>query len=288
MRTAIMTDSNSGIFEQEGKEIGVFVVPMPVIIDGTTYYEGRDISHSQFFQWLTEQKAVKTSQPAAGDVINLWESILADGYDEILYIPMSSGLSGSCMTAQGLAKEYGNRIEIADNHRISVTLRQAVQEAFLLREQGMSACEIRETLENTAYDSIIYVGVNTLDYLRASGRVTAAGAALATILNLKPLLVIKGEKLDACAKVRGARHCQAKLIELMKEEVQKYERDGAKVQIGAAGSFADYNQAKLWLANVQKAFPDHDVKYDPLTFSISCHTGADAFGMGISKSLEIR
>ena len=283
MRTAIITDSNSGIFEQEGREMGVFVIPMPVILDGVTYFEGQDISHDEFFRWLSEGKPVSTSQPNIADVTRTWESVLKSGYEEAVYIPMSSGLSGSCHMAQSMAQEYGGRIAVVDNHRISVTLRHAVQDAVLLREQGLNAMQIKETLEKTAYDSIVYVGVGTLEYLKASGRVTSAGAALGTILGIKPLLVIEGERLDAYAKVRGTKNCQKRLIEAMQCYAQRLTSKGSEIRIGVAGSFADPAKNAEWEASVKEAFSGHAVKYDPLTFSIACHVGPDAFGMGISS-----
>lgn len=286
MRTAIVTDSNSGISEEEGEKTGVFVLPMPVIIDGVSYYEGKDLSHEQFFHQLCENKPVSTSQPDVGEVLSMWNRVLSGGYDELVYIPMSSGLSGSCMTAQGLALEYEGRVEVADNHRISVTLRHAVEDAIFLRDQGCTAREIRESLEANAYHSIVYVGVHTLDYLKASGRVTAAGAAIGTILSINPLLVIKGGRLDAYARVRGARSCQMRLVEVMQEWARELSAEGGAVQIGAAGSFADSSKAAAWEEMVRDAFPGYSVKYDPLTFSIASHVGPDAFGMGISRVMK--
>ena len=286
MRTAIITDSNSGIFEQEGREMGVFVVPMPVILDGVTYFEGQDISHDEFFRWLSEGKPVATSQPGVADVLRIWDSVLESGYEDAVYIPMSSGLSGSCNVAQGLAQDYGDRVAVVDNHRISVTLRHAVQDAVVLREQGLNAAQIKEVLENTAYDSIVYVGVGTLEYLKVSGRVTSAGAALGNILNIKPLLVIEGDRLDAYAKVRGTKLCQKRLIQAMQGYADRLLSDGSEIRIGVAGSFADPAKNKDWETYVKEAFPGHTVKYDPLTFSIACHVGPGAFGMGISRRLN--
>ena len=288
MWTAIITDSNSGISEQEGRDMGVFVVSMPVILDGAAYYEGKDISHDEFFRWLSEGKPASTSQPGIADVLRMWDTVLESGYEDAVYIPMSSGLSGSCHMAQGMAQEYGGRIAVVDNHRISVTLRHAVQDALALREQGLNAAQIKEVLEKTAYDSIVYVGVGTLEYLKASGRVTPAGAALGTILNIKPLLVIEGERLDAYAKVRGTKPCQKRLIQAMQDYAERLASNGSAIRIGVAGSFADPEKNAEWEASVKEAFPDQMVKYDPLSFSIACHVGPDAFGMGISRKITGR
>lgn len=285
MRTAIITDSNSGIFEAEGREMGVFVLPMPVILDGKTYYEGVDISHEAFFQNLLEQRPVSTSQPCLGDVLEIWDTVLKSGYDDAVYIPMSSGLSGSCRTAQAMASEYEGRIQVVDNRRISVTQRHSVQDAIFLRDQGCSAAEIREVLEKTADNSIVYVGVRTLNYLKASGRVTPAGAAIGAILNFRPLLVIEGERLDAYAKVRGTNACEKRLIQAIQEKARELSKDGSPIQIGAAGSFSSEDRTETWKAMVKEAFPNDEVRYDPLTFSVACHVGADAFGMGVSRKI---
>ncbi len=286
MRTAIVTDSNSGISEAEGRQIGVFVVPMPIMMDGTSYYEGQNLSHETFFRCLKEDRIVSTSQPDMGEVLLLWNKILRSGYDELVYIPMSSGLSGSCRNAQSFAREYGQRIQVVDNRRISVTLRHAVQDALSLRQKGCNAHEIKERLERSAGDSIIYVGVNTLKYLKAGGRITPAGAAVGTVFNIRPLLVIEGGRLDAYAKVRGFKSCQRRLIQAVQTHLEQLSAGGGRVQIGVADSFIDPQNSAAWKRSACEAFPGYDVKYDPLTCSIAGHVGPDAFGMGISSSVK--
>ncbi len=283
MKTAIITDSNSGIFEAEGKALGVFVLPMPVILNNEAYFEGENLSHEQLFRCLYEHKKVSTSQPNIVDVCAMWETVLSEGYDEVVYIPMSSGLSSSCAVAQGLAQEYNGCVQVVDNRRVSVTLRHAVMDALCLRERGLNAMQIREILENTAGDSIIYLGVSTLEYFKLNGRATAASAAIATVLNIKPLLVSRGDKFEACDKIRGKVKCQKKLISNMRAEAERLTANGARIYVGAAGSFADAEAAAEWENMVKEAFPEQDVRYDPLTFSVACHTGPDAFGMGISR-----
>lgn len=221
MKTAIVTDTNSGIFPEEAQELGVFVLPMPVLIDGETYYEGENLSIQQFYRLLTNGAAVFTSQPGPGYILPLWDRILEE-YDELVYIPMSSGLSSSCETAQGLAREYGGRVQVADNHRISLSQKSAVLDAKALADAGCGAAEIRRELERTAYDSMIYIGVETLEYLKKSGRVTAAGAALGTVLNLRPLLKIEGGKLDACARVRGTDSCKKRLLSEIEKSLEDF------------------------------------------------------------------
>lgn len=285
MRTAIVTDSNSGIFEEEGRTLGVHVVPMPVMIDGKTYYEGKNLTHEMFYQMLLQHKEIFTSQPSPGDVMNAWDRLLADGYEEIVYIPMSSGLSNSCQTAKMLAREYGGKVQVVDNHRISVTQRQSVQDALLLAENGYSAKEIKDILEKTAYESIIYVGVETLEFLKKGGRVTPAGAAMGTILHIKPLLIIEGERLDAFAKVRGTKNCKKRLLEEMKKSADKFHEEGADIRVGVAGSFGNKEDDEEWMEMACEVFAGEEIHYDPLTFSIGCHVGPGAFGMGISKKI---
>lgn len=285
MWTAIVTDSNSGIFEKEGKELGVYVVPMPVIIEGKTYYEGIDLTHGEFYQSLLEHKDVSSSQPSPGDVMGMWDKVLADGYEELVYIPMSSGLSGSCQTATALAQDYGGRVHVVDNHRISVTQRHSVQDALALAGKGYRAEEIKEVLERTAYESIIYVGVETLEYLKKNGRVTPAGAAMGTVLNIKPLLIIEGERLDAFAKVRGTKACKKRLLQEMKKKLDEFHENCAEIRVGVAGSFISKEEDREWMEMAQEVFEGEETGYDPLSFSIGCHVGPGAFGMGISKKV---
>lgn len=287
MNVAIVTDSNSGIFEEEGKILGVHVIPMPVILEGKTYYEGIDLTHEEFYQCLEEKREVFSSQPSPAEVLDMWDKLLLSEYDELVYIPMSSGLSGSCQTAQVLAQDYEEKVQVVDNHRISVTQRQSVLDALMLKEKGCSAKEIKEALEQTAYESIVYVGVETLEYLKMGGRVTPAGAAMGTLLSIKPLLVIAGERLDAYAKVRGTKSCKKRLLMEMKTIADKFHKNSDEIYVGVAGSFGKKEEHQEWMEMIQEMFPWEDVKYDPLTFSISCHVGPGAFGMGISKKIRI-
>lgn len=285
MRTAIVTDSNSGIFEAEGSKLGVFTLPMPVIIDDREYFEGVDLFHDDFYQSLLEHKQVSTSQPTPGNVLALWDNVLGKGFDELVYIPMSSGLSNSCQTALMLAEDYNGKVQVVDNHRISVTQRSSVMDALALVQAGCTAAEIKVKLEQAAYDSIIYVGVETLEFLKRGGRVTAAGAAMSTILNIKPLLTIQGERLDAYAKVRGTKNCKKREIEAMQKSAEEFHQKGQAIRIGVAGSFLHEEEDQEWLEMVKAAFPGEEIYYDRLTFSISCHVGPGAFGMGISAKL---
>ncbi|MGN0203935.1 MAG: DegV family protein [Coprococcus sp.] len=287
MKTAIVTDSNSGIFEEEGCKLGVYVIPMPVIIEGETYLEGQNLSPDIFYRCLLEQKNVFSSQPSPEAVTEMWNWLLSIGYDEIVYIPMSSGLSGSCQTACALAEDYDGKVQVIDDHRISVTQRHSVQNALMLKQEGYTAKEIKEALERTAYESVIYVGVETLDYLKKGGRVTPAGAAMGTILNIKPLLTIVGERLDAFAKIRGTRNCKKRLLTEIKKTADEFRKNGDEIYVGVAGSFIREEDAREWMGMAQEIFKGEDIGYDPLTCSIGCHVGPNAFGMGISRKIKI-
>lgn len=285
MRTAIVTDSNSGIFEAEGRDLGVFVIPMPVIIEGKEYLEGVNLFHEEFYQYLMDNRELSTSQPTPGSVLAAWDRALSEGFDELVYIPMSSGLSSSCQTALMLAEDYDGKVQVVDNHRISITQRNSVLDALYLAQNGLSATEIKARLEQAAYDSLVYVGVETLDFLKRGGRVTAAGAAIGTVLNIKPLLIIKGEKLDAYAKVRGTKHCQKREIEAMVDYANQLRQEGGAFRVGVAGSFLRKEEDQEWFEMVRESFPGEEVFYNRLTFSVSCHVGPGAFGMGISKKI---
>lgn len=285
MKTAIVTDSNSGIFEEEGRRLGVYVIPMPVIIEGETFFEGRELTHEEFYRCLLEHKEVSSSQPSPGDVTEIWDRALASGYDEVVYIPMSSGLSGSCQTAHMQAEDYDGKVQVVNNHRISVTQRHSVQDALVMTEQGYTAKEIKEKLEQAAYESIIFVGVETLEYLKKGGRVTPAGAAMGALLNIKPLLIIEGERLDAYAKVRGSKNCKKRLLQEMKKRADEFHERGDEIRVGVAGSFVDQKEHQEWMDMASEIFKGEDINYDPLTFSIGCHVGPGAFGMGISKKI---
>ena len=285
MRTAIVTDSNSGIFEAEGKKLGVFVLPMPVLIDNVVYFEGQNLSSAQFYQSLKDGKNATTSQPSPGDLTMLWERILEEGYDELVYIPMSSGLSSSCATAKVLAEDYDGKVFVVDNHRISVTQRYSVLDALALAQAGCTGQEIKKELEDTGLVSIIYIGVETLQYLKRGGRITPAAAAMGAVMGIKPLLVIQGDKLDACAKVRGTANCKKRLLQCLEQAAEEYARKGVTFQAAAAGSFLEEGETEEWKNLCQTLFPDQTPHYDPLTCSVGCHVGPGAFGMAIAHRL---
>ncbi len=288
MRTAIVTDTNSGITIETGKKFGIFVLPMPVIIEGKCYLEGAHITNGQLYGAMIHERELSSSQPSPGDVMTLWDTVLNEGYDEIVYIPMSSGLSGSCHNATQFALEYDSKVWVVDNHRISVTLMESVLDAKALADRGFPGSEIKKYLEDSAYQSSIYVSVNSLKYLKKSGRITSSAAAIANILNIKPVLTIQGEKLDLFAKVRGTKQSQKKMIEALKADIETRFSDipADRLRIGTAGTFANETDATQWCNLVQAAFPETDVYYIPLSCSIACHVGINAAGIGVSVIAE--
>ena len=285
MSTAIVTDTNSGIYEKQAAELGIHVVPMPVIIGEETYFEGVNITQEEFFDALLGNQQVMTSQPSPEDVTGTWDRVLKE-YDDLVYIPMSSGLSGSCQTARILAEDYDGRVQVADNHRISLTMRHAIEDAQVMIRSGMNAAQVKNVLEQTAFDSVVFLGLETLTFLKRGGRITPAGAAIGSILNIKPLTVIRGEKLDKFATVRGTKACRKKEVEALAGEVEKMKARGLHVKIDTAGSFLHQEDAEAWREMVQEAFPDQNVRYDPLSLSISVHTGPDSYGCAASILYE--
>lgn len=286
MKTAVMTDSNSGITPEEGKKIGIYSLPMPVIIEGDVFYEGKNITQEEYYGAMTSGKNVTTSQPSPGDVMDMWDGILKEGYEQVVYIPMSSALSASCHAAIQLSEEYDGKVQVVDDHRISVTMRESVLEAKWMANQGMTAEEIKKRLEENAYNSSIYIAVDTLEYLKKGGRVTAAGAAIGAVLNIKPVLTIQGEKLDAFTKVRGMKKAELKMLEAIEEDLNTRfaDVDRKQLRLGAAGTFQKQEDADQWYKMVKDTFENEidDIYYDSLSFSIGCHVGPNAIGIGIS------
>ena len=278
MKIAIATDTNSGITASEGENLGVFVLAMPVNLEETIHYEGLDITSEQLYDAMRQHREVSTSQPSPGQLMELWDGILAKGYDEIVYIPMSSGLSGSCQSAALFARDYDGKVQVVDNHRISVTQRESVISALRLAEQGYDAGQIREFLEKHAYDASIYITVDSMEYLKKGGRVTPAAATLATVLNLKPVLTIQGDKLDAFAKVRGMKLAESKMIDALHQDRAERFRDvpESRLLIETAGTLENEALAESWRQQVQAEFPFARVSYANLPCSIACHVGMNS------------
>lgn len=285
---AIVTDSNSGISQAEGKELGIYVIPMPFLVDGKLYFEDVDMNKEQFYHFLENDADLSTSQPSPGDVMDLWDKLLKE-YDEIVHIPMSSGLSASCSTAMGLARDYDGKVQVVDNQRISVTMQQSVMDAKHLAAAGKSAAQIKEILEKEALESSIYLMVDTLKYLKKGGRITPAAALLGSALNLKPILQIQGDKLDAYKKVRGVKAAKKNMLEAMKKDVEgRFSDYVAKGQLKLHVTYTtDEETARQWKEEVQSMFPDIAIsRIDPLSFSVTCHTGPGVLAIAASHALD--
>ena len=288
LKTAIVTDSNSGITQAEGKELGITVLPMPFYINEKMYYEDIDLTQEQFYQMLQDGASISTSQPVVANLLELWDHLL-ETYDEIVHIPMSSGLSGSCETAMALAREYHGRVEVVNNQRISVTQRQSVMDAITLAGHGKTAREIREYLELTKMDSSIYIMVDTLNYLKKGGRITPAAAALGTLLRLKPVLQIQGEKLDAYAKVRGKKQAKRAMLKAMKNDwetrFKEYVSNGEMcLQAAYTGNLEEAEEFKK---EIQEVFPGVEIHMDPLSLSVACHIGYGALAVACSRKVTL-
>ena len=286
-RIAIVTDSNSGITQTEGKELGISVIPMPFYINDELYFEDITLTQEEFYQKLDEDADIKTSQPAPGDVLDLWEKLLED-HDEIVHIAMSSGLSSSCATAAMLADDYDGKVQVVDNQRISVTQRQSVADAMKLAEEGKSAKEIKDILEADKLDSGIFIMVDTLKYLKKGGRVTSAGAAIGTVLGIKPVLQIHGEKLDAFAKTRGVKQAKKKMIAAVRKELEERFPDGdfAKHAYLQSAYTKDKEAALKWKEELMAEFPEMEFHQDPLSLSVACHIGAGALAVAWTHKID--
>ena len=284
LRTAIMADSNCGIMPAEEADYGIHILPMPIIIDGKTYFEGIDITMEGFYQKQTSGSVITTSQPSPGDVTDMWDRLLKT-YDEIVFIPMSSGLSNTCQTALLLADDepYKDRIFVVDNHRISVTQALAVLDAKTLADEGKTAREIKDILEKEAMDATIYIAVDTLEYLKKGGRITSAAAALGTILKIKPVLTIQGGKLDSFAKARGMRSAFRVMLDALASDISSrlsHLREQRQLKIGLANTMMEEEKLEQFKNELQSAFPDLELVYFPLTMSIGTHVGPGGLGIG--------
>lgn len=286
-KVAVVTDSNSGISQELADKMGISVLPMPFTIDGKEYFEGISLTQEEFYEYLKKDADIATSQPSPESVLNLWKELLKE-YDEVLHIPMSSGLSGSCQTAIALADDFDGRVQVVNNHRISITQRRAVEDAVRLAEEGKSAREIRAILEETKLESSIYITVATLKYLKKGGRITPAVAAIGTMLRLKPVLTIQGERLDSFSKARTMRQARQTMIDAIKNDIEK--RFGG---LGARGVYLDiahtnnYEEAMDFKAEVEAAFPGYQVGFvDALSLSVSCHIGDGSLALAATKILD--
>ncbi len=290
-KIAVIADSNCGIMPSEEEKYGLHILPMPVIIDGKTYCEGTYISLEEFYRRQSQGAVISTSQPSPGDVTAMWDRLL-ETHDEIVFIPMSSGLSSTCQTSLLLAAEepYKGKVFVVDDHRISVTQAVAALEARNLAEAGKSAAEIKEILEKEAMDATIYIAVDTLEYLKKGGRITAAAAALGTVLRVKPVLTIQGEKLESYAKARGMKSAFQTMLDALKHDVSTrlapLRREG-KLKIGLANTAMEADKLEAFKKELAENFPDMEMVYFPLTASIGTHVGPGGLGIGAVRSDQV-
>ena len=287
MKIAVVTDSNSGITQAQGKELGITVLPMPFMIDGNEFFEDISLTQQEFYGKMEEDMDISTSQPSPESIVELWEALLEE-YDGIVHIPMSSGLSGSCQTALMLAEEFDGRVQVVNNHRISVTQRQSALDALEMAGKGMDAVQIKEVLERTGSESTIYITVDTLKYLKKGGRITPAAAALGTLLRLKPVLTIQGEKLDAFAKARTMKQAKSMMISAIQHDLETRwdDKEGKKTHLEIAHTNCE-EAALLLKEELLELFPDTDIHIDPLSLSVACHIGPGALAIAAVKKLEI-
>lgn len=286
-KIAIVTDSNSGITRSQAEKMGVYVLSMPFYINEKMYLEGISLTQEEFYEYLKNKADISTSMPSVGDVTDLWDELLKS-HDEILHIPMSSGLSGSCETAMMLAQDYDGKVHVVNNRRISVTQKQSVQDAAALAEAGWSAPEIKKYLEETQYDSTIYITLDTLYYLKKGGRITPAAAALGTLLRLKPVLQIQGEKLDAYAKSRTLKAAKATMLEAIeKDNKERFHgaEDMSDVTISLAYSGTDLTEINAWRDELREKYPNQEMIAEPLSLSVACHIGPGAVAITCTKNL---
>ena len=286
-KIAVITDSNAHITPQEAEKLGISVVPMPFMIGDETFYEGITLSREEFYAKMESGASIVTSQPSPSDVMKIWDDALKT-HDEVVYIPMSSGLSGSCQSARMLADDYDGKVQVVNNQRISVTQKRSVLDALEMAEMGMSAAQIREELEHVKYESSIYIMLDTLYYLKKGGRITPAAAAVGTLLRIKPVLQIKGERLDAFSKARTMNQGKNIMINAMKHDIETLYGGTDKenvwlyaVQGNVPDQFAEFSQ------EVRAAFPAFKVQDDVLSLSIACHIGPGALAIACSKKIPL-
>lgn len=285
-----MTDSNSGITQKEAAGLGISVLPMPFMINDATYFEDINLTQDRFYEFLENDAVVSTSQPSPDSLIHMFHKLLAE-YDEVVHIPMSSGLSGSCQTACMLAQEpeFDGKVFVVNNQRISVTQTQSVLDAVELAKKGYDGAQIKKILEEDKFNSSIYIMLDTLFYLKKGGRITPAAAALGTLLKLKPVLQIQGEKLDAFAKARTKSAGKSMMLQAIKNDIENRFGgfdESAKERVTLHIAYAkDAEEAELWKQEVMEAFPGFRLKMAPLSLSVACHIGPGALALACTRNL---
>lgn len=284
-KIAIVTDSNSGITQEMGKTMGIHVIPMPFFIDGELFLEDITLTQEEFYKRLGEDSDISTSQPSPGEVMECWDELLKE-YDEIVHIPMSSGLSSTCHAAQSLSQEYEGKVCVVDNQRISVTQKQSVEDAIVLRDAGKSAAEIKEILEAEKLQASIYITVDTLKYLKKGGRITLAAAALGTVLNLKPVLQIQGDKLDAFSKVRGWKAAKRTMLKAIEKDLEERFSEVREDMVLGMAYTCSKEEAQEWKQEIAEKFPEYEIVEGPLSLSVACHIGPGAMAVTCMKKVR--
>ena len=291
-KIAIMTDSNSGITQKAAAGLGISVLPMPFMINDATYFEDINLTQDRFYEFLENDAVVSTSQPSPDSLIHMFHKLLAE-YDEVVHIPMSSGLSGSCQTACMLAQEpeFDGKVFVVNNQRISVTQTQSVLDAVELAKKGYDGAQIKKILEEDKFNSSIYIMLDTLFYLKKGGRITPAAAALGTLLKLKPVLQIQGEKLDAFAKARTKSAGKSMMLQAIKNDIENRfggfdESAKERVMLHIAYT-KDAEETELWKQEVMEAFPGFRLKMAPLSLSVACHIGPGALALACTRNLIV-
>ncbi len=286
-KIAVITDTNSGMSNEEAAKLGVIIVPMPFNISGTEYFEGISLTQDQFYEKLVGGDDISTSQPTPGSVMEIWDKALED-HDEVVYIPMSSGLSSSCQTALMLAEDYDGKIQVVNNHRISVTQKSAVLDALYLANKGLSAEQIKDKLLEEKANSSIYITLDTLYYLKKGGRITPAAAALGTLLKIKPVLQIQGEKLDSFAKARTMKAARQTMIDAIKADIEGKISEGGKYKFNVNVAHTNnYEAANQLIEDLKVEIPQAEAYYvDPLSLSVACHIGPGALAIAASRVIE--
>lgn len=284
MKTAIVTDSNAGISQEKAEKYGVYVLPMPFYVDGELYFEDRTMTHEEFYRRQQAGSKIYSSQPAPADVMELWNRVLEEN-DELLYIPMSSGLSGSCATAQAMAQDYDGKVLVADIGRVTVTQKAAVLEARKRALAGESAAQILKELVYAKNDCIIYLTVEDLKYLKQGGRISASSAAIGSLLSIKPILSLEDEKVEAVGKVRGEKQARKKIIQCLEESLQnKFHTDDMSSFYLAAAASMSKEDARAWKMQLEDKFGVR-CSMSPIPLSLGCHLGHGTFGAALIKRM---
>lgn len=289
MKVAIMTDSNSSITVEEGRESGIYVLPLPVIVDEEVFIEGETITSQKLYESMNQGKSVRTSQPSPGELMDMWQSILDEGYDEIVYIPMTKRLSGSYESALNFAREFDGKVQVVNNLRLSVMQYESVYDAKSMADNGMDAKSIKERLEKASRKSFMVLTVDTLSYLKNGGRVSASKALVATLANIKPILMLIGEELEVQKKARGLQVARNKLIDLVKEKGKELYGSipKEKLVVGVIDTFVEDSKARELVEKVKEVFPGYKILNRKCPCSVACHVGPNAIGVSITVTDRI-